>query len=229
MEIQETSHDIYFIATEKTQLRDMGVPKFFRWVTSRYPATLSDEIISGNHGSFEFDNLYLDMNGIIHGCSHNDRTILQPSLSFDEIMHDICQYLDHIVTRLVQPLKLMYIAVDGVAPRCKLNQQRSRRFRSAYDTKHAMLTKMKGNSKSHVTINELFDSNCITPGTEFMWLLSIRLKEFIGQRMKENTIWNRLEVYFSGAEVPGEGEHKVSDPSRPPNYVHQDEPLYWPK
>jgi 5'-3' exoribonuclease 1 len=45
----------------------MGVPKFFRWMSERYP--LCSELIGKNRMP-EFDNLYLDMNGIIHNCSH---------------------------------------------------------------------------------------------------------------------------------------------------------------
>ena len=195
----------------------MGVPRFFRWVTSRYPIILTDEITSKTNNP-QFDNLYLDMNGIIHASSrHEDTTIA--SLSFNEVMVNICRYLDHLIVDIVRPLRVLFIAIDGVAPRAKLNQQRSRRFRASYDRLSAITRKATENT---------FDSNSITPGTQFMSDISKYLKIFIEKRMQENEIWGRLHIYFSGAEVPGEGEHKIvsfirelkENPSYLPNQRH---------
>ena len=75
------------------------------------------------------DRLYIDMNGIIHGCSHNNSILPEP-ISHEQIFQNIAYYLDRIVGDIVKPTQLVYMSVDGVAPRAKLNQQRSRRYRS---------------------------------------------------------------------------------------------------
>lgn len=53
----------------------------------------------------------------------------------------------------------------GVAPRAKMNQQRSRRFRAAKDAYEFYQEKAR---KGENVPEEPFDSNCITPGTIFM-------------------------------------------------------------
>lgn len=72
--------------------------------------------------------------------------------------------MDHLFGK-IKPQKLFFMAVDGVAPRAKMNQQRGRRFRTA---KEARETKDKALAKGEKLPDEkAFDSNCITPGTPF--------------------------------------------------------------
>jgi len=60
-----------------------------------------------------------------------------------------------------------------VAPRAKMNQQRARRFKSARD-KIELLREME--EKGEKIPKDLFDSNCITPGTEFMRELNEKME-----------------------------------------------------
>ena len=96
----------------------------------------------------------------------------------------------------------VFLAIDGVAPRAKLNQQRSRRFRSAKDRLEAM--KQEKNKTGIVTDEEaMFDSNCITPGTDFMTRVSKTIHYFIRKKLKEDVAWRHLKIIFSGPEIPG--------------------------
>jgi 5'-3' exoribonuclease 2 len=128
-------------------------------------------------------------------------------------------YTDKII-RIVKPKNVLYLAIDGVAPRAKQNQQRSRRFRTAKDaeTQKEREAEIKSNWKDQIAFDEgktdnawHFDSNVITPGTEFMHRLSVGLKTYIHERSIEDPLWHGLAVIFSDAFVPGEGEHKILD------------------
>ena len=157
------------------------------------------------------------MNGIIHGCTHPHDRDISDGLSERDMMLGIMHYLERIVT-IVKPKVSLYMAIDGVAPRAKLNQQRSRRFRSAKD----MAESMKDFDEE--TKQDVFDSNCITPGTEFLAKVSEVIQYFIRKKIKEDSLWKHLKVIFSGHDIPGEGEHKIM------NYIRQmrNQPNYQP-
>ncbi|CAJ0954862.1 unnamed protein product, partial [Mesorhabditis belari] len=228
----------------------MGVPAFFRWLTKKYPSTIVNaneerkrdvdgkripiDCTQPNPNFQEFDNLYLDMNGIIHPCTHpEDRPAPKNE---DEMFVLIFEYIDRIFS-IVRPRKLLYMAIDGVAPRAKMNQQRSRRFRAS---KEAVEKQMeidevrkrldaegiplppKKAPESH------FDSNCITPGTPFMARLADALRYYIHDRLTNDPAWHNIQVILSDANAPGEGEHKIMDfvrrqranPAHNPDTVH---------
>ena len=152
------------------------------------------------------DCLYLDMNGLIHRASHNGGLTIQPE--FKDIIVNLFRELDYIVD-LIKPSTLLFIAVDGCAPRAKLNQQRSRRYRSVKEKKEALESSTIAGDDEISSL--LFDSNSITPGTEFMANISRHLQWFIRLRVKSSPLWMGIKCLYSGVEVPGEGEHKIMD------------------
>ena len=85
-----------------------GIPKFYRWLSERYP--LLNQKVTATEGPPEIDNLYLDMNGIIHNCTHaNQREV---KLTEDEMMLRIFDYIDKLV-QIIRPQKLLFMAIDG--------------------------------------------------------------------------------------------------------------------
>ena len=140
-------------------------------------------------------------------------------------MSKVFAYLDHIF-RMVRPRRLLYMAIDGVAPRAKMNQQRSRRFRSALEAEKLRAeAAAKGEPEAK---GEPFDSNCITPGTPFMARLSDHLRFYVKKKQTEDPLWAKATVILSGHEVRGEGEHKImehirwarGEPGWDPNQTH---------
>ncbi|KAK0765256.1 hypothetical protein N5P37_001182 [Trichoderma harzianum] len=227
----------------------------FRWLSNKYPKIISPVIeqtpittedgitipvdtTQPNPNGEELDNLYLDMNGIVHPCSHpEDRPAPADE---EEMMLEVFRYTDRVVN-MVRPRKILMIAVDGVAPRAKMNQQRSRRFRSAREAQEKeedkkalieLLKRQNGGSfpaaDTETVVKKAFDSNSITPGTPFMDILALCLRYWCQYKLNTDPAWAKLKIIISDATVPGEGEHKImsfirsqrTSPNYDPNTRH---------
>mgnify|MGYP001482355595 CR=1 FL=1 len=98
----------------------------------------------------------------------------------EKVYLEIDNYLDKLIN-VAKPKKLIYLAIDGVAPRAKMEQQRIRRYRTI---KQKSLEETI--YKKYSVIRNEFDTNCITPGTIFMYKLSDHLRKYITK--KNNTL-----------------------------------------
>lgn len=138
----------------------------------------------------------VDMNGIVHPCTHPEG---KPAPETEEdMMVEVFKYTERVVN-MARPRKVLMMAIgqstttglstgirfhicswadrwtyiDGVAPRAKMNQQRSRRFRAAQEAadkeeekrEAIKLFEAMGHPVSEETKNQKsWDTNAITPG-----------------------------------------------------------------
>ena len=111
-------------------------------------------------------------------------------------------YLDEIV-EYVNPSKLIYVAIDGVAPMAKMKQQRYRRYKSVSD--RFLFNKIK--QKHNIEIPKSWNNSSITPGTIFMDKIRKKLIEYCNNV----SLKRKIKIIFSSSNTPGEGEHKLFD------------------
>lgn len=172
----------------------MGVPGFFVWLMKN---NVHNNIIQNKLD--KIDCLYFDANCLFHPkCFEILKLYSQISdiTKLEELMMDrIIRYIKYIIS-YANPSKLIYIAVDGVAPIAKINQQRKRRYKSVIDKEYNEML----NKKHNIEKNTSWSNIVITPGTKFMIKLDSKLKELA----KENK-----KILYSSYKENGEGEHKI--------------------
>lgn len=176
----------------------MGVPGFFAWLLKN---NVHNNIIVNNLNNI--DCLYFDANCLFHPkCFdvlklHSDITDVD---RLEKLMIErIIKYITFIID-FVKPSQLVYIAVDGVAPIAKINQQRKRRYKYVFDQEYMK----KLNEKYNKQKNDVWSNIVITPGTDFMIKLNEELNKFIKIDKYKN-----IKIIYSSYLEPGEGEHKI--------------------
>lgn len=182
----------------------MGIFNFFRFFENtfrdniyRVKSSIKSEVY------IDVDNLMIDMNGLFHTSAQkifrygsfasSSFVVKNDKRNQERVFRDVCASIEKLLL-LVNPTKRVILCVDGSAPIAKQIQQSKRRYVS---------------SLKRSVDDETFDSNCISPGTEFMDRMNGYIIRFIRSRMNENPYWQNLEIVFSSDKVEAEGEHKI--------------------
>ena len=143
----------------------------------------------------QYDNLYMDSNSIIYDMLHSMESI-QGDDDFEiKLINAVISKIEDYI-KIIKPSNTIFIAFDGVAPLAKMNQQRTRRYKSHFMEECTFLNKSKVK----------WSSSQITPGTKFMMLLSKEMNEYFKDNEKKYSVKN---VIISAADEKGEGEHKL--------------------
>ena len=171
----------------------MGIPSYFSYIVKFHP-----EIIKKfQKNKTIVNNLYLDCNSIIYQILHTtDFKNITESVSLS-IIKSVCAQIESYI-HLICPSNNIMIAFDGVAPVAKLEQQRQRRYKSAYQ--NDILRNI------HKKVEpDPWNTAAITPGTVFMKDLS----EYIGKHFNNPKTYNVSNIITSASDIYGEGEHKI--------------------
>ena len=184
----------------------MGVPGFFMWLLKQYSD--SGFVFSKKDDKTnKIDWLLFDTNCLIHPIcqkvlENSPRYGLPDGMSQNELeekmINAVLEYIEEL-TKYVAPKQGIFVAIDGSAPMSKIKQQRLRRFKSIADKKLFDTIKKKHSRE----IKPWWNSNAITPATDFMVKLDVAIK-----------IWavkQKTKVIYSSCFSAGEGEHKLLD------------------
>jgi len=185
----------------------MGIPSFFRTIIQKNPSLLSGASSFTN----SIDYFFIDFNSIIYHSFHQlqkqyssqlqqsiDPSIIKEQME-NQLIESIINTLSHLVNDIVKPKVYAYISIDGVAPRAKMVQQRSRRYKSVQWKE--LLRKKEVELQIQPSI-EWDPSPNISPGTIFMK----KLQRSILHHMKIKKF--QYKTYLNDSNHRGEGEHK---------------------
>ena len=146
----------------------------------------------------------LDLNCAIYHCVHKlqKKNPYNPAFRSkweQDLITSVVAYIKQI-DAIVQPTETLYIGVDGVVAMAKIRQQRMRRFKSSVAAEEEGRIKAEALGKPYTPIPR-WDTNAITPGTQFMANLATALKTYAKTNPKK--------IVVSAADEPGEGEQKI--------------------
>lgn len=186
----------------------MGVPTFFlSIIKNKYYKNVHSGV---NPEKVNCDYFFLDYNGIVYKAYERIKKSIEgnnmsKSKIEEMIIEEVIRYTKYLICNVVKPTKLTYIALDGPAPRAKMVQQRSRRYKGYFDKMYLKNEKIR--LKVPYDENEWDRSANISPGTEFMQKLSNALIKMM--KNKGFSDHNKsMQVILSDSNIPGEGEHK---------------------
>jgi len=188
----------------------MGIPSYFSYIVKNHAKVIKKLAAH----TIQVNNLYLDCNSIIYDAVHLiDFTSVVDS-EIDTIIRAVISKIDEYIFQL-KPDNNIFIAFDGVAPVAKLDQQRSRRYKSVY----------QNNISSSIFKNiDPWNTTAITPGTIFMKRLNDKIRLYYNNPSK----YKVNQLIISPSDKFGEGEHKLFEYIRafPESHKNQNTIIY---
>ena len=172
----------------------MGIPSYFSYIVKNH-----SNIIRKLECLQKVDNFYLDSNSIIYDCLRKEMSKYKgKDKSFETgLIKAIIIKLEEYIN-IIKPSNNIIIAFDGVAPVAKLEQQRTRRYKSY------LMNKITASIESKE--DQVWDKTAITPGTKFMENMGKKIKKHFEGKEKKYKLTGKIIVSLSSE--PGEENTK---------------------
>jgi len=186
----------------------MGIPRFYAdWLSGR---NFPEVLLHKPRG--KISTISIDLNSLLHDVAsevfgynpssfvdEEHMKILQENLRKTDFASLEATYHHSLATEISdiicnKPIDLAILAVDGLPPWAKVQQQRTRRYTSA-----ALRPEW-----------QFFDNSAITTGTKFMEHIDVYIKRWI----LTNRSYFPPKLIYSPYTSYGEGEHKIMDFAR---------------
>jgi len=165
----------------------MGVPLFYGRIINHY---FRDAILAKKPN--RVTTLALDFIGVLYMIYNDLNLNSNGPWTIPMFLHKVEDELMDLIKK-AKPQELLIIAIDGLAPLGKINQQRKRRFRHALE---------KLDAEPNLAP---FDTNEFSPGTDLTIAIDTRIRDFI---LRKRSFLPENVIYSSFTDV-GEGEHKI--------------------
>jgi len=194
----------------------MGIPSYFSYIIKNHSNIIRNIQFHKKHAKTAFHSLYMDCNSIIYDVVH---TLEKQSSKYNyNNQHDIQHFersiINAVILRIreyittISPTNVLFIAFDGVAPLAKMDQQRSRRYKTAFMSALSFEDPLR--PFVDTPQNSKWNTSAITPGTTFMSMLSAQIHAEFNGPSGVSVFGKRIpHVIVSTSTDPGEGEHKM--------------------
>lgn len=178
----------------------MGVAYYYSWIIKNHKL-----ILKNINEKQKFNKLFIDANSIIYDSINLEQYEIN-NFNKNNFENNLINKVIEKLNKLIKKFNVetTYITFDGIPPLAKINQQKNRRYKSAFTNK---------------LFNEiiLWDKSAITTGTDFMKKLNFKLYS----TYKNN---NKIKLFLS--DDKGEGEQKIYKIIRDINNINNDYIIY---
>ena len=114
----------------------MGIPSYFSYIIKNHPSIIAKLLSDKNGLLVSIDHLFMDCNSIIYDAVHTiDFNNVDVETYEESVISFVIDKINYYISE-IEPTQTVFIAFDGVVPLAKMEQQKTRRYKSYFMQYH---------------------------------------------------------------------------------------------